>query len=68
MKCLFHLTSAKNASGVDDLFYFAGVKFLDPNFGRNGTQEESLMNIKIKNNFRLNDENTKMKKKKRKCC
>lgn len=67
---LFLETSAKSATGIDDLFHYVGLKLIDPNFNTDGNNpEESLMNIRIKKNIKLEETPTKKsKKEKKKCC
>ncbi len=67
MKALFHSTSAKISTGIEDLFYFAGLQFIDPAFNRESNQEQSMMTIKYKSHFKLEKKDKKHKQSKS-CC
>ena len=59
---VFKLTSASTNTGIEDLFRGVGCKVLDPNYS-NDTEGNENQNV----NIRLEDKNTKEKKKKG-CC
>ena len=57
---IFQTTSAKVASGIDDLFSAIGKKFLDPSFSEDNQDEK-------KDRIALNNQ-TQDKEDKKKCC
>ena len=48
------------------MFYYIGLKMIDPEFDREKSAEESMYNIIIKKNIKL--EEKVENKKKKKCC
>ena len=56
--CFFRYTSAKNSTGIEDLFRIVGTKFLDPTFtedgvtggkGGDGSKRKDTVYLKKKN-------------------
>ena len=45
---IFRYTSAKNASGIDDLFKAIGNKLIDPNYEEGGKVEEDVEHERIR--------------------
>ena len=71
INALFALTSAQNNSGIDELFYNIGNKYLDPNFQEkvSDAQKQHSQSIAInKEQHNEHNEQTKEKKKKKGFC
>mmetsp|Transcript_22983 Transcript_22983/g.23929 ORF Transcript_22983/g.23929 Transcript_22983/m.23929 type:complete len:215 (-) Transcript_22983:70-714(-) len=64
---LFKETSAKNGSGVDDMFFSIGLKLVNPEYSSQHQSEELKVEYKLKNVVNLTPKEDDRKKKK-KCC
>lgn len=69
---IFRYTSAKNASGVEDLFKAIGSKYIDPNYEegsvQNASKAEEESDKGKKSNVRLSNTTNKTETTKKKCC
>lgn len=57
---IFRYTSAKNSSGIDELFKAIGQKLINPNHEEGGKEEEDVK--KRRETFNLKDKKTERKK------
>jgi membrane-bound ClpP family serine protease len=63
---IFRYTSAKNASGIDELFKAIGSKLLDPNYEEGGKVEVDEEHVKVRS--QTINMNSKGTNKKKGCC
>ena len=65
INAMYQITSAKNSSGIDELFKNLGKKFLDPQFENTSTMTKEERKNRGEKIMRDNIKNTQKKKK---CC
>eukprot|EP00340_Litonotus_pictus_P001207 CAMPEP_0170520132 /NCGR_PEP_ID=MMETSP0209-20121228/5372_1 /TAXON_ID=665100 ORGANISM="Litonotus pictus, Strain P1" /NCGR_SAMPLE_ID=MMETSP0209 /ASSEMBLY_ACC=CAM_ASM_000301 /LENGTH=165 /DNA_ID=CAMNT_0010806249 /DNA_START=120 /DNA_END=617 /DNA_ORIENTATION=+ len=66
---IFRYTSAKNSSGIDELFKAIGSKLIDPNYEEGGKVEADPEHDKIRSTtIKLNNKSGGKKEKKEGCC
>jgi len=65
---IFRYTSAKNASGIDELFKAIGSKLIDPNYEEGGKVEVDNEHEKIRSQTLKMGNNNGNKKKDKGCC
>ena len=66
---IFRYTSAKNSSGIDELFKAIGNKLIDPNYQEGGKVEEDIEHDRNRaTTMKLNKNKQSDKKEKGGCC